>query len=203
MTFLWSPVRSTSGGVIDSFGDQDLTEYTGDKASFGFNTTDTADGTAALENKTGGFASISSTTGLKNYPSAGDTIRGNLRWASGAQQLEVFYGVQNEVAFPDNMYRLRLDGGDNTFTLRVRSNGSGTRIAGVNYNLSSFSNAYQELEIIWGSSGNHTLSITDSNGTEQVSMSATDTTYTSGGIGFTASSAGAGATKLYDSFSIV
>jgi len=172
-------------GVVDSFEDGDLSEYIGSTDAYEV-TSDppVADGDQSLKNTTGGTAIFGSTSGLPRYPQAGDTFSANaarteanpnLGVAWGMQDLQNFYfariyreGSESD-ANPDRLQVYRREGGDYTQLAK-----SATSVdTGVLY----------EFVVDWGETGTMDVTVRDPDGNTVATASATDTTFTEGGVG--------------------
>lgn len=191
-------IYSAGGGtLIDDFEDNDLAEYDLQNETPTTQGTTVYEGAYALECNTGvkGLSGSSAAVsnegaGLPYYPQPGDTFeiwvsRTGVRSSdnSGVRP-RAYFGVQNTTSWPiDDGYGV-LIGDDYThslFDLEVWSAGSVTRIASSTaYKMPP--NEWHRLEIDWASDGTITVTLEDSAGTQQAQISATDTTYTAGGI---------------------
>jgi len=173
-------VGSPTDRVVDSFEDGDLTEWDSE-----FDQKNLANvvsgpvhhGSQALE-LSGEHFHLNSTSGLDNYPQAGDTFSGWIRAGpnvSGA--LVITYGVQDF----DNHYVARINYPYDNVIIRKTENGNHTTLAETEMGFTA--DAWYEVEIDWGLDGTHTVTMYDSSGSQLGSVSATDSTFTTGGIG--------------------
>jgi hypothetical protein len=170
--------------VLDSFEDGDISEYSGDTASFAVTTTDPYDGSQALEPDLTTAAIYRSDVTI----SQGETPFG--AWvhageASGSKGLSASWNVGLLWATPGSEwsgYAINVDGSLNDVELRRYDTGSATTLStdsGV-----SKGNYYEVAVETWDSNGNISLTVYDTSGTEIAMLSATDTTYTDEGIGW-------------------
>lgn len=167
--------------IIDDFEDEDLSEYSFDRGSSGASITNspTHHGENVLE-ISGTDTEMISTSGLDYYPTAGDTFRYWVRGHNGADRINLTYGVQDH----QNRYFARVNPHQGHIALYRYENGSSTLLADEGVSLSQ--NTWYEAEIDWGGSGGHTLTLSDSSGTQLAQISATDSRWTSGGVGYDA-----------------
>lgn len=169
----------SAGGVtvIDDFEDGDIAEYSGDTADFNVQTTTIKKGAYALESS-GLDSSIYSTAGLGAYPSQGDTFRCYIYPnQAGAGVGEIWFATTDS----NNTYFAAMNNGTSNFQIGKRDAGSKTNFASQSYNWNS---EWYEFEIEWLSDGTINATAYDSAGTQVASLSATDATFTGGGIGF-------------------
>lgn len=169
----------STGVVLDSFEDGDLAEY-----EYGPDQNDpveivsapTYHGDRAL--MMDGLTEFNSFSGLDYYPSPGDTVSCHIRGANGVAIGNFAYGVQDH----DNQYVAQLRWDNQTAKLlRVEDgelHGIDVQDAALDYDV------WYDYEVEWGEDGTHAATVTDDSGTEVVELSGTDTTYTSGGIGY-------------------
>lgn len=203
--------------IIDNFEDGDLSEYTlnQDTNTNGTITTVTSpvyQGQRALQivNDNDGDVSADrnqsavSTSGLDYYPQQDDTwtvrIRGN-DWTNVNADHQ--WAVQDTAPVLANYippcYRLAILGQPDTFRIqRIDSDGTVTTLAeDTSVTWSNYNDDYLECTTTWLADGTIDVEIRDSSGTAITSGSATDTTYTSGGIGFGHEPANASPTDVY------
>jgi len=187
-------VTGTFGGtqIIDNFEDEDISEYGGNTGDFSITTT-SYDGTYALTNQvlSNIGRTISSTTGLDSYPSAGDTFAFNVRRDdSGESFMRTRFGTEDESSSPGG-YRIFHDKPSDLNGEFGIGGPSGTDLFEFTYQ----PNTWYEIEVNWGSSGSITASLYNADpsagrGSLIGSTSINDTTYTSGGIGMDQNKAG-------------
>jgi len=126
--------------------------------------------------------------GLPNYPVAGDTFQTVIRSPSaGTTKLSAGYGLQNVgVSKPgfggSEGYFVRLDFQTQNIEFLVNENGGSNTAKSQGVALST--NEFYRVSIDWGVGGLHTLELFDSTDTSLATITHTDSTYTSGGIGF-------------------
>lgn len=165
--------------TIDSFEDQDLSEYSGDTGSFSIQSSDAIDGTYALEATAGSSVEIISTSGLEHYPEAGDEFSFRVKHDRASDGATRFYfGVQDT----NNYYRLGVEA-DNQADLQVVSGGSATGLDSSSTG-DLVADEWMRVVVDWQSDGSITVTFYDESGVELTTLSATDSTYSSGGIGF-------------------
>jgi hypothetical protein len=180
MSFLWTPARPASTLIVDDFEDGNIAEYSGATGIYSIVTSPVSNGSRALKAKgASGSKLITSTSGLANYPAAGDTLKLALQLLSNGSGSVggICFGVQDT----NNFYLLNPSS-DGTFKLFKKATGSFSGIASTGDNLPGGN--FLTVTIDWGSSGTIAIDVVDSNGTTQGSLSVVDTTYSSGGVGF-------------------
>lgn len=215
-------VRQTAGGVvqtagggvastvavdiIDSFEDQDLSEYGSssgvsivDEANLSF---DASDGSFVLENTpSDGFARITSQPGdgLANYFSKGDVAKCAVRTDAAENLCRVLFGVGGG----GNRYLAEYRPGDTNFELSKVVDGTLTTIA-IDSSVSYSLDTWGTITITWddGSLGGSDNDITleyDEGGSTISTISANDSAHaTNEGIGFEFTSGRSNATFWAD-----
>ena len=183
--------------VIDDFEDGDLSEYSFDRGSSGASVVrqPTWSGSKALE-ISGTDTEMISTSGLDHYPAAGDVFSCWVQGASGADDLNFTYGVQNHT----NRYFVRLDFLNNNLKLYRHENGSSTLLA-KDISVTVAENQWYNIEVDWRKAGTHIITIYDSSKSKVAQISASDSMWEEGGIGYDAYLSGGG-TVYFDSVSI-
>jgi hypothetical protein len=139
--------------------------------------------------------------GLPNYPSAGDTFKYWLTVDSECRN-QVYYGRQERSGgrTSGDGYMIKIS--HTGFMTLVRNGRGGTELDSDSVN--SFStNKYYKCEVQWGSSGSHNIYLYDNNDTQVASLSGSDSTYTSGGISFTADNGSSTGTNKWDNMKII
>lgn len=187
----------TNQTLIESFEDQNLDEYAGDKASFSIVGTTTKDGNWSLEGTGGSFIEVHSTSGLPIYPSEGDNFE--VWWYPATGNLvcdfRFFYGDAN------NMYKVRCetDGNDLKFFSEVL--GTQSKLAedlSVSWDLDAWNRIKIET-----TTADRAVKAFNSAGTQIASLSSTNTDHTSGGIAFGHNATSTPATSRFDYARIV
>lgn len=171
-----------SGTLIDDFEDGDKSEYNNARNGSLFSVTSSSsyNGTYGLEgDSTTGSTRIFSTSGLNAYPSAGDTIELYSKAFNGARKY-FYFGQQSESQRYG--YRVNLRVGENYAEIARFDSGSKNSLVTGNSTLSN--NTWYRWRIDWGSSGSIRFRAFDESNNTVVDLSANDTTYTSGGIGW-------------------
>jgi hypothetical protein len=169
--------------------------YNGDLSSFNRSTTTPVfEGSYSLKINANNRA-IFSQSGLNAYPSQGDVYSMRLQMGLGGHR--VYYGVQS-VASQDfgDFYRILVRPGDDLFQLDLLDGGLKTGIgSGSSANIGT--NEWYELVINWQTDGTHTVTLNNQNGTTNDSFSGSDSTYSSGGIGWGSTSSGGSYDQAY------
>lgn len=182
-------VTQTISEVLDSFEDGDIAEYGGDTGDFSVGTTLVYDGSNALENSSsGGTHSIIATTDITTRQ--GETYDYRVRSDSGSDRCGLFIGAQDESgASGGSGYSCRVTPGGDDIRINRRDNGSITTIA--NGTLSLNTGEWYRVIVDWATDGTITITVENDAGTEQGTLSGTDTNYESGGLGWHHQDAGA------------
>lgn len=167
--------------VVDDFEDSDLSEYSFDRGSSSASIVSSPNysGSSALKISETATEMIS-TSGLSNYPSAGDTFSYWVRASGGVEDVNLTYGVQDH----DNRYFVRVDFSNNELILMTYKNASFDSLDAASPNLSQ--DSWYKVEVDWSTSGDHTATIYDSAGTQLEQVNGSDSTWTAGGIGYDA-----------------
>lgn len=171
--------------LVDDFEDGDISEYQYDTGSFSVQNTVVKEGSLALRIDNGTNQHISSFPGdgLPYYPEAGDTFRWWGRTSVSEHWILLYFGSQKGTGGPDDRpdgYATFLNFANSEFILRKRESNTNYKLASTPFNYSL--DTWYDVEIQWGTDGTIVLRLLDSNGNELASVSATDTTFTSGGI---------------------
>jgi len=177
MSFLWTPVRGRPG-LVDDFEDGNLSEYTVVAGSWSITSSNPFDGTFAARTTDLNSVAIS-TSGLDNYPSAGDTFE----WYARCGATDAAGGVSFGLTDRDNNIQAFIQEEKDNMQLKVRVNGQDVAAAQKNLPDGTFLNKYVRNEIDWGANGTITYTVEDVNGGQIGQLSVTDNTFTSGGIG--------------------
>lgn len=184
-----------SSRIIDDFEDGDLSEYefengNGDAAEVV--SSPIHHGERALK-LSGAHFHLNSTSGLDNYPEAGDAFGGWIRGSSDIDgSLVLLYGVQDF----ENRYYAYVDINSGTIRIRKKESGSITTLDEAT-GLDLSTGAWYEIDVRWRTTGRHVFSLYDTNGHLKGQVTATDSTWTSGGIGFNAHTSN-GASGYFD-----
>lgn len=130
--------------VIDDFNAQSLSNYTGETAGFGFNTTDTYEGAAALSCTETDLNIINSTSGLPAYFAKGERIRFYAKQKTEKTISYFYFGLTDG----SNNYRLELEFDQDDIDLVSEVAGSTSLIsssASVTYSLDK----WYRVEVTW------------------------------------------------------
>lgn len=179
--------------IIDDFEDGDIAEYTGDTGQFTVQGTTVFEGANALEGTSDGARHrIISTAGLNAYPAQGDTFQCRIRDDTGSLTAGIAWGVQDG----NNLYRAMVSSQGDNLQLWLKENGGYNRL--VETAVTVPQDEWLRLEIDWAGDGTMTVTLFDSADTQLAQISATDTTFTSGGIGWIINTGGSGQAAQYD-----
>ncbi|PSQ46002.1 hypothetical protein BRD15_10370 [Halobacteriales archaeon SW_6_65_15] len=178
--------------TVDDFEDSDLSEYEFDRGSSGASlvTSPTYSGAYALE-ISGTNTEMISMEGLEHYPAAGDVFSTWVRGTNNADRINITYGVQNHL----NRYFARINPEQGHIALYRYEDGSSTLLADKGVALSQ--DTWYEVHIDWQTDGTHVFTLFDESGSQIDQISAIDSTWTAGGIGYDAY-LGDGGTVYFD-----
>lgn len=181
--------------IFEGFEDEDLSEYVGDKGSFSFDKgTANYDGVSLRTDSDSGWEVITSTSELNDYPSRGDDFywyhRGSkeisnriyFAWNGSSGYAVEILGSSNDTN-PSTARLLRIDS-DNVTVLDVTSFESG--------------NTWRKYDVSFGDT--ITIHLRSRHG--NASLSATDRTYDTGGIGIGSNEEGVNYANRWDNFTI-
>jgi len=118
--------------------------------------------------------------GLNNYPSSGDTFSCWVLSEGGQGDTYLAYGVQNSL---QDFYWVNLDFTNQKMYLFKRVDGDSTSLEGTSQ-ISLEEDTWYYLDIYWGTDGTHEIYLYDVNENVVGELTATDSEFTSGGIGF-------------------
>jgi len=197
-------VFSSGPTIVDDFEDNDLSEYTkgfggfiggGVSSGVGIINSPVFEGSHAL--KVSNSSGLFSTSGLANYPSQGDTFQVRQYIDAGTQQQSIIaFGVQDA----NNCYALAVN--NTNSALRLFNLVSGSATIEFQKSFTYPTEEWLKVQVEWSSS-NITATVFDSSGTELISGSAQDNTYTSGGIGFAEGKSDTSLHAAFDKFVIL
>jgi hypothetical protein len=194
-------VKNTGGPsytVVDDFEDNDLSEYTGNTGgATSVGTEHVKNGSYSLKiSDPGNPKKIVSTSGLNAYPEQGDTWRYWTYAGSDSNHLRMIFGYQDS----DNYYFVNATVGPSSESLYVTKRETGNETVLVQTGLDDDKvdqNQAYEFEVSWGTDGSITATMYDSNGDSLSTVSTTDNTFTSGGIGW-GSNSSMGSNTFFD-----
>lgn len=177
--------NSTSGTdlTIDDFEDNDLAEYD-TTTGFSLVTSPVSEGTYALQGQSSGTQHIMrSSSGLANYPQRGDTIEFKTRLDTSTAKISLlFFG----------------DGSGSNYAAQVSTQDDWVALWKDNYatTLASSTGTIPTGEWLTGTietyaGGTLTLTLTDSSGAQVATVTATDSAYSSGAVGWVVNTSGA------------
>ena len=167
--------------VIEDFErDSPLADYGGDTDQFTM-TGSAYEGDAALENASGDFGGVNSTSGLDTYPERGDEFEVYLDNAGEENFAAVNFFAQAEAATPDR-YSVGLSGVSGDFTLWKTEGGDIDTLDSSAP--SDTASGWYRIEISTDSSTVSADLYDEGSGVHLASVSASDSAHSSGGIGF-------------------
>lgn len=164
--------------IIDDFEDGDISEYSGNTDLYDVSKTKPHDGTYSLTPNTA-YAEIRSSSGLANYPSHGDTWEFWIYIFDGFNDYFSVYFANQSNSNTDDGYDVIMQP-NNAVLLRLWEAGGYTELASDTSTLPQ----PEWCKVIVDWQDTITITVEDSSGTQVAQCSATDTTYSSGGIAF-------------------
>ena len=182
---VWYGNRSTGpANPVDTFEDDNLTEYTDTSANYTIQTGTVKEGQRALQVDPDNTPMYSS-SGLDNYPAQGDSFSLWVRTANITDEwLYVFFAGSTGI---DDHYRLFCRWPDDTFRIRTDANVDVCQTG----NLGLSTDTWYKVIVQWddgstfgGSAGDFDLFVENASGTQIGSASGNDTSYTGGNIGY-------------------
>lgn len=187
--------RVSEINVVDNFEDGNLDEYEFDRGQSGASVVSNPvyRGSNALEIN-GTNTEMISMSGLQNYPAAGDVFSYRVRATGGANKTNFTYGVQNHL----NRYYVHLKFADDSLVLLRYEDGSSYVLDKQSSGFTLSEDEWYEVTIDWQEDGTHTVSLYDSAGGLVAQVSATDSTWPAGGVGYDAYLSSSGGTVYYD-----
>jgi len=173
----------TTRGIIDNFEDgSPFNPYFFESGQSGASIVQspTVLGNNALE-LAGTTTELYSTSGLDIYPSAGDTIRYSVRATGGADDTNFSYGVQDA----GNRYYLNTDFANGKFRFFILENYDHSSLDGTSA-VTFDEDVWYQVELTWKTDGTHEARLIHPVDGEVTTITASDSTYSNGGIGFDA-----------------
>jgi hypothetical protein len=194
---------------VDSFEDGKLDAYSFDKGESGASVVADGDytGSNSLGGSYGGYQSLKlsgedtemiSTSGLPEYPAAGDTFGCWVMAVDGSEFINITYGVQDHL----HRYFIRLHFGNDRFKLYRYEDWDGHPLAKDTTGFSLSRDEWHWVEVDWKTDGTHEAYLYDVNGNLLSEISGSDSTWNSGGIGFDGYFASSGGTVYFDDFTL-
>lgn len=185
-----APITGEGAGTIDGFEDGDMAEYEdpqqGSMADWSAQSTTVYDGTYAAACSHGGtYHSAVSNSGLGQYPQAGDTFEYRFRMGRADDDAELHYAtgpVDASTNYNYARYQVRVNGDSGEFALYRLSQSNQTNLGKVS--VTPNADEWYRVRVQWGPDGTHTVTLYNSDAIEVAQITATDTTYTEGGIGW-------------------
>lgn len=180
--------------AADDFEDNDISEYSGDTSIFNVGTTFNYGGSYGLDNN--GNEGTRATDGIARFDQSvghgtdGQTIRyqqyvDTTPGSGDSDEVCTLFGVQSPVTVNQNYGVCLEQFGTSRITLGkniVDTDSSGTQLASTTV---SYSTGWYTVEIDWLPDDSITVNLIDPSGSVAATISATDSDYDTGGIGFT------------------
>lgn len=181
--------------LIDDF-EGDINGWYGNKGSFYTTNTYSSSGSYSLTSSVSdnGNAIITDSDGDFPTVSQGDRFKLETMFRTSGNQWTVYFGLQSETSstYPDDGYKITVE----TYNDKVKIDNGNTTLESKNFNIPR--DEWLEWDVRWKNDGQIVLNIYDSGGNPLVeNLTATDTTYTSGGWGIVANRWYTGEFKSY------
>lgn len=177
MSFFYSE-RNIDYTIIEDFEDNDINEYSLDTDIFETTSEVVKNKKYALkvelENATKQI--VTTNYNLKN----GNVYRGNI-YIDGNAISGIIFGVQDENS--SDGYWVTIDTDNDNFELYLLDDGTANLLGSESDSININQNEWYEIKIDWGSQ-NMYFTLFDNDGNEKAKFRDTDSTYTSGGLGF-------------------
>lgn len=166
--------------VVDDFEDGDIAEYALETGSFSVQTSTIYSGSNALEasfEDNFGRHIVSTDFSVSN----GKTYRWNVQLPTTDVTGSAVFGVEDESSIDG--YQIEAQANESSFNLAEFEEGSRTLLS-QDTDVTYSTGIWYEVEFDWGSSGGLTATLYDDGGSQVTQISATDSTFSSGGIGW-------------------
>ncbi|MFB6226292.1 MAG: PKD domain-containing protein [Candidatus Paceibacteria bacterium] len=183
-----STTTKDSGTSFEDFERSNpISDYTDDINSYTAQTGLVLHGSKAANGTTpvgGGGVTIRSTSGLPSYPSPGSNWTQQIYLSEGDQYAAHLFGSQSGANGLTQSYRVEIATANDQLSLYEYSGGSNMKMASTSVNFQAGN--WYNISIDWRSNNTIFVYVTDSTGAKLAEISATDSTFTSGGIGWRA-----------------
>ncbi len=186
----------TTSQVVDDFEDDDISEYGGHTGNFSVTTGTVKSGSHALQMNTNGNNHQISDTNDLTHPSLGDTFEAWIYFQGGRPAFSWFTQTETHDA---NGYGARIQGS----SFKIQRNPGGGNTSTLESANVSPSNGWYRIEITHASDNTITATLENSTGTQLAQISASDSTYESGGVGWVMNSGGYSETAYGDGYKIL
>lgn len=175
-----------TGSIVADF-ESDLSNWNGDTDAYSTTTQFATNGDqglhATVSNSSTNYL-LFSTSGLDTYPSAGQTVSADVQLTDTDDLSAIYFGVQdNPSGAAAEGYRVELRADNNGVQLLKGDGSSSTTLESANADLDQHLNERLTVSVDWGTDGSMNVSVEAADGTVLASFSASDSTYTDGGVG--------------------
>jgi hypothetical protein len=141
---------------------------------------------------------MASTSGLNNYPVAGDTFACWVMGVDGAAKANVKYGVQSDT----EMYYVHFNFRDDELDLVKYADGTSVILDNVTSGINLSEDTWYWVEVHWKTDGTHEVELYDVKDSTLAYLEGSDSTWSSGGIGYSGFAGDSGGTVYFDDFII-
>lgn len=181
---------------VETFEDGDIAEYGGDTGYFSVNSIFDPEGTYGLEGHIDGAGNTRRIQAGEKSVSDGNTYKVDIQTGGDSRHYQyIMFGAPDDTTFTG--YLLSVEPANSKIAIFRLDSGSAT-LLNRNNSVSISASTQYTIRFVWGSSGSLTFELYDSSGNKIGSTSATDSNYSSGGIGFRSfGDTGAGASDAY------
>lgn len=178
-TVLW---QADGAVVIDDFERGNLDRYGGATDEWEVNqNSPVTTGDYSLKKPSGDFNNINSTSGLSTYPEQGDIIRIDV---SHGRLPQFLFGVNHDESSSEREDCYAFAVNEDYIELRLYENNDETILAEASFDTPDGGDYDYTMEIDWGTDGSIICAVLDTDLEVLESITSTDTTFDSGGIGF-------------------
>lgn len=188
-------LAETSGGIVDSFEDRDLAEWQGDSSGWTFGSGSATDGSTALVADSASRRYIYSTGGLSTHPQAGDTVKYDVELLAPSSEVAVRWGVQSSGSY----YNVYMSDYTGDVRLEKCSSGSCTTLDSTSWDVPV--DDQFTVSVDWQTDGTMEVDINNS-GSTVVTLSGSDSTWSSGGVGLMSNDGETAAHAAFDNIRI-
>ena len=189
--------------LIEGGEDESTVELKGDTAQLSLiNDSETINGTHTLQLSGSGFASVASDGATYNRtPSTGDLFTALVEVEEANDKGMIRYATQSATSAPDG-YRINLDANNDRIKFDLRQSGADNNLKTVNATINA--DTVYQVRVNWTNNNVHKVSVVKYFPDEVIaSFNVTDSTFSSGGIGFEKAGSQDGGTAYFDDYKIV
>lgn len=178
-------VKLPTRTIVDDHEDGDVDEYQGSTSGLSAQTNVVAHGSyAAKYDGDGSFHEFYATesTGINSNVSQGGDFSTHVRFSQDEDRIITGFASQGE---KQNWYRIDFDDGNNVVRFQKDTRAQGGSVSELDSFSTELDNGtFYRADVSWGTDGSFSIDIVDTSSETTIgTLSATDTTFTEGGIG--------------------